>query len=167
MFASATQFGLTQALGFVTNNLATSRMTRILAIPFGLFFAALGTIALLSVLGVLKSSVPTTYTYQVFGVCASAVFIASGIGVALFGLGLHRVAAQLGGLALLFFLITFNWIAFGPGDRKFTTKTSSSFSKVVVRPASELEGRFVFGLVALLMDSILIYGLVKGHRNKT
>jgi len=118
-------------------------------------------------LGVLKSSVPITYTYQVFGVCASAVFIASGIGVALFGLGLHRVAAQLGGLALLFFLITFNWIAFGPGDRKFTTKTSSSFSKVVVRPASELEGRLVFGLVALLMDSILIYGLVKGHRNKT
>jgi len=151
----------------VTNSLATTRIAKILAIPFGLCFVVLGIIAMLSVFGVLKASVPTTQTYQVFGVFASAVFIAAGLGVALFGLGLNQIAAKSGGLALLLFLLTFNWIAFGPGDRKFTTKTSSSFSVQTVRPSSELEGRIAFGVVALLMDSVLIYGLVKGRRNRT
>ena len=150
----------------MTNTPAAARITRILAIPFGLCFAALGTVALLSVLGVLSAGVPTTLAYPVFGACASTVFSAAGLGIALFGLGLPRIAAKSGGLALLLFLATFNWIAFGPGERTFMSRTSSSFSATTVRPATELEGRIVFGIVALLMDSILIYGLVKG-RNRT
>jgi hypothetical protein len=149
----------------MTKNLAASRAVRILAIPFGLCFVALGAVALLSVLGIVKSSAPPTLAYQVFGLCAAAVFIAAGMGITLFGLGFTRIAAKAGGVALLFFVLAFNWVAFGPGERQFTSKTSSVVSAATVRPASELEGRLVFGVIALLMDAVVVYGFVKG-RNK-
>lgn len=144
-----------------------SRAGRILAVPFGLCFAVLGTVALLSVLGVLPSQVPPTAAYRVFGLCASTVFIAAGLGVVLFGLGFQRVAAKAGGVALLAFLLAFNWIAFGPGERSFTRKLSSSFRAPAVSRVPEREGRSVFGIVALLMDAVLVYGMVKGRKSSS
>lgn len=144
-----------------------SRIGRILAVPFGLCFAALGTVALLSVLGVLPSKVPPTAAYRVFGLCASTVFIAAGLGIVLFGLGFQRVAAKAGGVALLAFLLAFNWIAFGPGQRTFTRRLSSSFTAPSVSQVPEWEGRAVFGIVALLMDALLVYGVVKGRRSSS
>ena len=144
-----------------------SRAGRILAVPFGLCFAALGTVALLSVLGLLESKAPLTTAYQVFGACASVVFIAAGLGIVLFGLGFPRVAAKAGGVALLAFLLAFNWIAFGPGERTFTRKLSSSLTAPSVSQVPEWEGRTVFGIVALLMDAVLVYGVVKGRRSSS
>lgn len=144
-----------------------SRTGRLLAVPFGLCFAALGTVALLSVLGVLPSKVPPTAAYRVFGLCASTVFITAGLGVVLFGLGFQRVAAKAGGVALLAFLLAFNWIAFGPGERTFTRKLSSSLTAPSVSQVPEWEGRTVFGIVALLMDAVLVFGVVRGRRSSS
>lgn len=148
------------------NKSRAHRQVRILAVPFGLCFVALGSVALLSVVGVLDSAVPATFAYRVFGVCASVVLIAAGAGVVLFGLGFQRVATYSGGLALLAFLAAFNWIAFGPGERTFTRKLSSSLTAPPVSQVSEFEGRAAFGIFALLMDAVLAYGLVKGHKSK-
>ena len=138
----------------------------VLAVAFGFCFLAMGIVALLSVIGVLDSAVPATFAYRVFGICASVVFIAAGAGVVLFGLDFPRSAALAGGLALLAFLATFNWIAFGPGERTFTRKLSSSITAPSVSQVPEFEGRTAFGIVALLMDALLVYGLAKGRKPK-
>lgn len=152
-----------------SNHLANSIPFRIGAVLGGCLFAFLGAVALASVLGYLPSKVPSTGSYRVFGSMASSVFICAGLGMALFGLGWGQAAARLGGVALLCFVLTFNWIAFGPGERQFTRKTSTSLASSTTTstsPASELEGRVVFGIFALLMDAVLVYGLVAGRRGK-
>lgn len=148
---------------------ANSTPLRLGAVLVGCLFAFLGAVALASVLGYLPSKVPSSWTYRVFGSMASSVFILAGLGMLLFGFGWAQVAARLGGVALLCFVLTFNWIAFGPGERQFTRKTSTSLASSTTTtraPASELEGRVVFGIFALLMDAVLVYGLVAGKRRK-
>lgn len=143
--------------------LASSTPFRFGAVLVGCLFAFLGGVALASVLGYMPSKVPSTWSYRVFGSMASSVFICAGLGMLLFGLGWAKAAARLGGVAMLCFVLTFNWIAFGPGERQFTSKTSSSFTAEKTSPTSELEGRLVFGIVSLLMDGVIVYGLVVGR----
>lgn len=147
-------------------HLANSTPFRLGAVLVGGLFAFLGAVALASVLGYLPSKVPSSFTYRVFGSMASSVFILAGLGMLLFGLGWAQVAARLGGVALLCFVLTFNWIAFGPGERQFTRKTSSSLTGTHSSPASEWEGRIAFGVFAVLMDAVIVYGLVAGRRKK-
>lgn len=147
-------------------DIANSWPFRLAAVFFGLLFAALGSFALLSVIGVLPSQHPQTMASQVFGVSASIVFVCAGLGVMLFGLRLEALAAKLGGIALLAFVLTFNWIAFGPGEREFKRTTSVNGSVRHSSSASELEGRIVFGLFALAMDGVIVYGFIVARRRK-
>jgi hypothetical protein len=51
--------------------------------------------------------------------------------------------------------IPFNWVAFGAGERHFSS--SSSFLGVTSGGApGETEGRIVFGLFAILMDLMVV-----------
>ncbi len=70
------------------------------------------------------------------------------------------------GIAILIGLtVICNWVAFGPGERRFTTTTSVNDDIVASSPASEKTGRMVFGLSAVVLDGILI-ALVFGALRK-
>jgi hypothetical protein len=53
----------------------------------------------------------------------------------------------------------FNWIAFFPGVRHFTGTTSILGLRLVTASDSELTGRILFGVMALLVDAIVLLGL--------
>lgn len=85
----------------------------------------------------------------------------------LFGMGINHLAAKAVGLSLLFFLLTFNWIAFGPGERNFTRKTQSDLTGTTTTSRiSNTEGRLVFGVIVGLVDLLLVYAIVKVKRHK-
>ena len=134
---------------------------------FGLLFAAFGVLAALAAFGCIPTSRTLNPSSQVTTALASGVFISAGTAMFLFGLRRSRLAATPVVVSFLFFLIAFNWIAFGPGERNFTRKTSSTFTKATSSRVSETEGRVAFGIFAGLMDLLLIYGLAKSSRNKT
>ncbi len=85
---------------------------------------------------------------------------------------LYRMTPKFAGIcgliALCAFIATFNWIAFGPGERNFTKSTSfsgpvvsSSVSSGKKQTASETEGRLVFGIFAGAMDALILFGFYK------
>ncbi len=133
---------------------------------FGLCFVAMGVVALLSVFGYLPSRQDFTVSAQILAVLAAGVFVFAGIGMLLVGFRINQLAAKSAGISLLFFVLGFNWIAFGPGDRNFTRKTSSSLTSTTTRAVSETEGRMVFGIVAGAANLLIIYGFVRARRHK-
>lgn len=144
-----------------------NKAIRIGALFFGLFFTSLGSIALLSISGYLPAGESPDFSAKILTGIASAVFVLAGLGMLLFGFGANRFAGMAAGLSLLLFLLAFNWIAFGPGERNFTRKVHSDFNGTSISKASETEGRAVFGIFAGLMDLALVYGLVRSKNRKT
>ena len=61
----------------------------------------------------------------------------------------------IGLLIMVCFALVFNWVAFGPGEREFTT----SVNGFVVENSGEIFGRSVFGFFAVLVDLWLVYGV--------
>ncbi|QIL21068.1 hypothetical protein [Thermomonas sp. HDW16] len=148
-------------------DIATPKGIRFLAVPFGLLFVAGGLLALLTVTGAIPGEMPRTWYAQVFSITASVTFALAGIGFVFFGFGMKKTAVTIGALALLFFVIAFNWIAFGPGERNFTRTITFNGTVSRATAVSEFEGRAVFGGFALLLDLMVVGGLVKGIRSKT
>ncbi|MCF7822429.1 MAG: hypothetical protein K9M17_08340 [Mariprofundaceae bacterium] len=60
----------------------------------------------------------------------------------------------IGWLIMVCFALVFNWVAFGPGEREFTT----SVNDIVVGNSGERSGRIVFGFFAVLIDLWLVWG---------
>jgi 4-amino-4-deoxy-L-arabinose transferase-like glycosyltransferase len=61
--------------------------------------------------------------------------------------------------------IPFNWVAFGAGERHFSS--SSSFLGVTSNGApGETEGRIVFGLFAILMDLMVVLAPLRFLKNR-
>jgi len=58
-------------------------------------------------------------------------------------------------LTMACFALVLNWVAFGSGEREFTT----SVNGFVVENSGETFGRSVFGLFAVLVDLWLVYGV--------
>lgn len=59
-------------------------------------------------------------------------------------------------LFMIFFAAPFNWVAFGPGEREFSSSTSVG-AVSVTQSGSEFGGRLAFGLGAILMDILIVY----------
>ncbi|MDX8404049.1 MAG: hypothetical protein R8K54_06540 [Mariprofundaceae bacterium] len=53
------------------------------------------------------------------------------------------------------FALVFSWIAFGPGEREFST----SINGFIVEGSGEVFGRAVFGFFAVLVDLWLVWGI--------
>jgi len=59
----------------------------------------------------------------------------------------ERARSWLATLMVTCFAVTFDWVAFGPGERHFTGSIGS-----VGFPPGEMIGRFLFGVVAVVLD---------------
>lgn len=139
---------------------------RLGALLAGALFTAMGVLVVLTVLGYLPSAKDFAWSARVMAMLGAATFVFAVLGMLLFGAGANRLAPLAAGLALLCFLLTFNWIAFGPGERDFTRKTQSSFSATTVSQVSETEGRLVFGVITGLVDLLIVYGFVSARRRR-
>jgi hypothetical protein len=73
------------------------------------------------------------------------------------------------GLLLVFmvlFALPVHWVAFGSGERQFSSSVGMSNLSVTQSSTGEIEGRLVFGIGAIIMDFIIIYivyKIIKGH----
>ena len=96
--------------------------------------------------------------------CAGAIFMAGAFVPlnATFGLPdwVNRLVALTVGLGLA---TVFNWIAFFPGERHFTSTISIPGAQLSA-PSSELTGRIVFGCGALFCDAIVLYAVWQAVR---
>ncbi len=57
----------------------------------------------------------------------------------------------------LFFLILFNWVAFGPGEREFSISVSIPFVSADFERGNEILGRLFFGIPTFLVDLVVVY----------
>ncbi|HEY3202576.1 MAG TPA: hypothetical protein VGL03_02840 [Thermoanaerobaculia bacterium] len=61
---------------------------------------------------------------------------------------------------LFFFALPFHWIAFGPGERRFSG--GLSFPLLFLRHGNdEMSGRIAFGIGAVLIDLLIVYSAVR------
>jgi len=68
---------------------------------------------------------------------------------------------------LLLFAVPFNWIAFWPGEREFSSSNSFAGFSIASSVESLLSGRCVFGLAAILLDILLIYMVIRFLRGES
>jgi len=125
-------------------------------IVFGLGAALMGAL----ILGALAGVVPTDG--GVFAAPA-AVILAIGAGLILFAVMLwvprSAPAALRTALGLLLFLLVAgvcNWTAFAPGVRYTSETTFGAWTSSAEDPVG---GRIAFGVVALVIDAVLAYGI--------
>jgi hypothetical protein len=91
-------------------------------------------------------------------------FVSIGLVLMLDGIeALRRLRGRLGFVFLVSFASIFNWVAFGPGERHFTTRTSVGSGAVgvtTVAEGGELGGRLAFGVFAVLLDLLIASPLI-------
>jgi hypothetical protein len=140
----------------------------ILALAGGAFFMAMGFVVMAAASGQFPVSASGPRVPAAILWLTGTVFFAAGFGMFMFRF-LPRLAAASALIALCAFIAIFNWIAFGPGERHFTrttSTTSGAVSSAKKAPASELEGRLVFGIVAGLLDLMIIAGVYHALRHR-
>jgi riboflavin transporter FmnP len=130
-------------------------------IVFGLAAALMGAV----ILGALAGVVPTDgggFT------APAAVILALGAGLILFAIMLWiprstpgAVKTILGGLLLLLVAGVCNWSAFAPGVRYTSETTIGGWTR---SGEDTVGGRIAFGLVALVIDAVLAYGIFEAIR---
>lgn len=134
----------------------------------GVFMSATGGVlaaALMGYIPLAPSSVKVPY-YVLWA--ATLVFLCGGLAMLLSRLA-KRLAGWLTLAAMLCFVFIFNWIAFGPGERAFSTHSRMGSGSVAMShstPASETEGRIVFGLFAGAMDALIVYAVIYSLRHR-
>ncbi|GAB6197088.1 hypothetical protein PAGU2595_024070 [Lysobacter xanthus] len=139
---------------------------RIPAVVFGLCFLAAGVVCYYSVFQWATNASQRSPWDVALIACVGTVLGAAGAAMVAFGLGRAGAAGMMAAYSLLAFVLTFNWVAFAPGERPFVRKTSRSFSGLERKAVSESEGRAVFGVAALLMDTLILYGFIAQRRRK-
>jgi hypothetical protein len=146
-------------------------VTRRGALTVGLFFVAAGVVPVLGGLGLIDLK-PTEGTPGWMGVCAGLAFVLAGAAVIngyAIGGGVGPdgnllpgtpfgvlLAQHLLGLGIMGLMTTMaGWIAFGPGERHFSTTIALPF--IATRSASgELSGRIGFGVATALLAAMTV-----------
>lgn len=101
-------------------------------------------------------------------VAAGLVFLCGGVAVLASTVGDGRHAARAPALGMVVALAAvFNWVAFGEGERRFTSTVTVNGSVVDARPVAESHGRLVFGAFAVVLDVALLAGVAGWWRRRT
>jgi hypothetical protein len=90
------------------------------------------------------------------------VFAAAGLLLA-FPAASPELKSICGTLLVTGFAVTFDWIAFGPGERHFSGSVGSAGISVS-SPANDLTGRIMFGIGAVALDALAVVFWVKLFR---
>jgi len=148
---------------------ASPQIPLVLALFFGAAFAAAGVLVYATLLGYMPGEPAASDVPPAILWLAGTVFFSAGLGMMLFRI-LPKLAGICALIALCAFVAIFNWIAFGPGERNFTKRTTTGgggMSASKQEQASATEGRLVFGLFAGALDALILFGLYKSltHRS--
>ncbi len=129
--------------------------------PLGRFFIALGMFLIGGFLvGIATGWVQTDPSsihapLWVLG-AAGMVFILAGLMILLAG---NERLAWLNNIVIWLFVVClavpFNWVAFGAGERQFRG-TSTVMGAASSGAASESEGRMIFGIIAVVIDLVVV-----------
>jgi hypothetical protein len=142
---------------------APRQIPLVLALLFGGTFTAAGLLIYAVLVGQIPAQTGAIKVPPAILWLTGTVFFAAGLGMMFF-----RITPKFAGacalVALCSFVATFNWIAFAPGERNFSkhsTVSGPGVSSSRQQPASETEGRLVFGIFAGAMDALILFGLYK------
>lgn len=144
-------------------------MARVATSLMGCLFCLGGLMALAATQGWIPSEQAMDRTTVVFTLMAAVLFTGAGLGMVLWGLGQTTWAARMAVATALAFVLAFNWIAFGPGERQFTRSVSASSATARIESAqqvSDAEGRVVFGLFSLALDGLTLLAVVAWWRRR-
>lgn len=132
------------------------------ALGFGVLLFAAGAVVIATLTGGLPGKPSDQIPPAILWLCG-LLFVSAGAALLLLH-ALPRLSGACALAALLAFTAIFNWIAFAPGERHFTTGTRTGGGTAAVtrqQPATETGGRVVFGLFAGGLDLLLAFGLYK------
>jgi hypothetical protein len=142
-----------------SSEIARQKPTAAVAILMGLLTFTCGAVVLAAATGMLATQPGTLEAPRWVIGCAGIVFMAGALVPLNAAFGFPNWLNQLAGLSIAAGLaLVFNWVAFFPGERHF----SSTLSLPGVQLSSgggQIEGRIMFGLGALLADAIVLWGL--------
>jgi len=151
-------------------NPAASPFVRAIAVLFGTLMLAIGATVIAAAFGAFSDAdganrVSARGSLTLIG----SVFAFTGLALIAFAF-MRIFAAAFGLCAMAAFVVCTNWVAFGPEELKFTKRTNSAaiaMSSTGRTPIDAAEGRRVFGVVAILLDALVIYGLVSSVRRRS
>lgn len=132
---------------------------------FGLLFAAVGAFIMLVAIDVIHSPDENFHAPRWVVLVAGLTFFVAGVYVSLIDPRFEamqdswwfQIILKTVQLAVpLSLLIVFNWVAFGGGERKFSSSVSIPFLTISTENSNQLMGRCVFGSVAVLSDLVLV-----------
>lgn len=130
---------------------------------FGSIFIFAGLMIILLGLGVIHADPSTIHAPMWVIVCAGLVFLFGGLAV-INGYAFsppNLIISDLLGVSIVGIMtLICGWVAFGPGERHFTTTSSFLFSKTTTSGNSG-QGRFVFGIAFFLMLIFFIYATIQ------
>lgn len=96
----------------------------------------------------------------IFVLCGVLVFLSMGTqerGHTAGGKSLEIVQTLIGNGVITLFALILSWIAFGPGERQFSSTISLPFISISSADANELSGRICFGTFAVLLDGLTVW----------
>ena len=131
---------------------------------FGPLLLAAGALGLAVTFGLIKLDPAGTHAPLWIVGAIGVSFAAMGLVLLLDGFAaLRRLRGWLAFVFLVSFASVFNWVAFGPGERHFTTRTSVGSGECVVTTVDvggERGGRIAFGVFAVLMNLLIASPLI-------
>jgi len=131
---------------------------------FGPLLLAAGGLGLAVAFGLIQLEPSRTHAPLWIVGAIGVSFAAMGLVLLLDGIeALKRIRGWLAFVFLIAFASVFNWVAFGPGERHFTSRSSFGVGPVGVSSASsgdELGGRIAFGVFAVLLNLLIASPLI-------
>jgi hypothetical protein len=134
---------------------------------FGGIFVLVGAFIIMVGIGVIDGDVYAPswviiITGLVFGISGIMVMV-NGLRemVGLDNLILRRMYHALLLFMLISFAVPFHWVAFGSGERQFSSSTSLGGVSVSGSPGGNLGSRIAFGVAALFIDLIIVWVMVR------
>jgi hypothetical protein len=138
----------------------------------GLFAGGTGLLIVLVAAGVIPADERSFGAPRWVVGAAGMAFVLAGLAIVTMPIGRPGAPADqatpwsllLGGSIVGLLALIFNWIAFGPGERRFSGGVALPFFWVSSSRIGEWTGRLVFGGGAVVIDLFFVWAMVRGVR---